>query len=57
MGMGTRSEARGILPARAIARYCEEGLIRLARPALAIQEERFGTGARERDTVDHRRLG
>lgn len=37
MGMGTRSEARGILPARAIARYCEEGLIRLARPADADQ--------------------
>ena len=37
MGMGTRSETRGILPARAIARYCEEGLIRLVRPADADQ--------------------
>ena len=33
MGMGTHPEPRGILPARAIARYCEEGLIRLARAA------------------------
>ena len=35
--MGTPSDNRGILPARAIARYCEEGLIRLARPADADQ--------------------
>ena len=35
--MGTTLEPRGILPARAIARYCEEGLIRLARPVDADQ--------------------
>ena len=35
--MGTRSDTRGILPARAISRYCEEGLIRLARPVDADQ--------------------
>jgi dCTP deaminase len=37
MGMGTTPEPRGILPASAIARYCEEGLIRLARPTDADQ--------------------
>ena len=31
--METTAEPRGILPARTIARYCEEGLIRLARAA------------------------
>ncbi|MCA3553986.1 2'-deoxycytidine 5'-triphosphate deaminase [Aestuariivirga sp.] len=35
--MATRSEACGILPARAIARYCEDGQIRLARPPDADQ--------------------
>jgi dCTP deaminase len=37
MGMGTEPEPHGILPARIIARYCEQGLIRLARPADADQ--------------------
>jgi dCTP deaminase len=37
MGMGTETEPHGILPARIIARYCEQGLIRLARPADADQ--------------------
>jgi dCTP deaminase len=32
--MGTNADSRqGILPARTIAQYCEQGLIRLARPA------------------------
>ena len=35
--MGTSDASQGILPARTIAAYCEQGLIRLARPADADQ--------------------
>jgi len=37
VAMGTSADRQGILPARAIAAYCETGVIRLARPADADQ--------------------